>query len=145
MDYDKQLYHGLYHTYDIIYDIDYDLHYKILGQTYDLAVCIIVVVSPKLTYDIIVHIENMICLGKKVKQHTLKGGCTDSNPGPSDRRTNAFPTKPAASPDALSCDESIRPYWDIYTRQIRLASKGGQGPLKYKVQDITGMILTMIS
>jgi hypothetical protein len=56
MDYDKQLYHGLYHTYDIIYDIDYDLHYKILGQTYDLAVCIIVVISPKLTYDIIVHI-----------------------------------------------------------------------------------------
>jgi hypothetical protein len=39
--------------------------------------------------------------------------------GPSD--SNAFPTKPAASLDAHSCNDSIRPYWDIYTR---LASKG---------------------
>jgi hypothetical protein len=45
-------------------------------------------------------------------------GCTDSNPEPSGRQANAFPripTKPAAFPDAHSCDDSIRPYWDIYT------------------------------
>ncbi len=33
-------------TYDIIYDIDYDLIYDIIGQTYDIAVCRIVVVTP---------------------------------------------------------------------------------------------------
>ncbi len=44
----------------------------------------------------------------------LTGGPTDSN---------AIPTKPTSSPDAHSCDDSIRPYWDIYTRQIRLASR----------------------
>ncbi len=32
--------------------------------------------------------------------------------------------KPVASQDAHSSDDSIRPWWDIYTRQIRLASKG---------------------
>jgi hypothetical protein len=40
------IYHGLYHTYDIIYDIDYDLNYDIIGQTYDIAVCRVVVLSP---------------------------------------------------------------------------------------------------
>ncbi len=38
-------YHGLYHTYDIIYDIDNDMNYDIIGQTYDLAVCRIIVLS----------------------------------------------------------------------------------------------------
>ncbi len=42
----KLLYHWLFHTYDIIYDIDYDLNYDIIGQTFDIAVCRIVVVSP---------------------------------------------------------------------------------------------------
>jgi hypothetical protein len=46
------------------------LNYDIVGQTYDIAVCIIDVVSPELTYDIIVHIKNMICSGKKAKLHT---------------------------------------------------------------------------
>ncbi len=45
------------------------------------------------------------------------------NPGPSDGWSDAFPTKPA-SLDAHSGDDSIKPYWDIYTRPIRLASKG---------------------
>ena len=36
----------LYYTYDIIYDIDYDFNYDIVGQTYDIAVCSIIVVSP---------------------------------------------------------------------------------------------------
>ncbi len=38
----------LFNTYDhdIIYDIDYDLNYGIIGQTFDIAVCIIVLVSP---------------------------------------------------------------------------------------------------
>jgi hypothetical protein len=34
------------YTYDIIYDIDYDLNYDIIGQTYDIAVCRLVVLSP---------------------------------------------------------------------------------------------------
>ncbi len=40
------VYHCLFHTYDIIYDIDYDLSYNIIGQTVDIALCRIVVVSP---------------------------------------------------------------------------------------------------
>jgi hypothetical protein len=36
----------LFHTYDIIYDIDYDWNYDIIGQTFDIAVCRIIVVSP---------------------------------------------------------------------------------------------------
>jgi hypothetical protein len=150
------IWYGLWYHSLNIYIMVYIIHmisYMILNLIWwchrsnlwyiSVTVCRIGVVSPKLTYDTIVHIKNMIRPGKKVKCHTLWGGCTDSNPGPSDRRTNAFPTKLAASPDALSFDESIRLYWDIYTRQIRLASKGWPG--KCKVQDITGMILTMIS
>ncbi len=57
----------------------------------------------------------MICSGKNAKRNTYCGGCTDSYPGPSGSRANAFPTKPAAFPDAHSCDDSSRPYWDIYT------------------------------
>jgi hypothetical protein len=34
-----------YDTYDIIYDIDYDLNYDVIGQTYDIAVCIVAVLS----------------------------------------------------------------------------------------------------
>ncbi len=63
----------VFHIYDIIYDFDYDLNYDIIGQTFDIAVCRIVVVSPKLAYDIqhsaIVLIKNVICSGKKVKHH----------------------------------------------------------------------------
>jgi hypothetical protein len=117
------------------------------------------VVSPELTYDIIIHKKNMICSGKKVKHHYHEGGCTDSNPGPFDMWTNAFPTKPAVSPDAQSSDDSIRPYWDIYTRQIRLASIGwprarvveGSRYYRYDIDyDIIGYdidcdIMTMIS
>ena len=66
----------------------------------------------------------MICSGKNVKHHTLCGGCTDLNPEPFGRQANAFPTKPAAFPNAHSCDDSIRPYWDKYTLLMRLASKG---------------------
>ena len=35
----------LFHTYDIIYydDIGYDLNYDTIGQTFDIAVCRIVV------------------------------------------------------------------------------------------------------
>ncbi len=81
------------------------------------------------------------------------------NPGPSNKLVNTFPTKPAASPDARSCDDSIRPYWDIYTRQIRLASKGwprarvvqGSKYHRYDIEydtigyDIDNDIMTMIS
>ncbi len=44
-------------------------------------------------------------------------GCTDLNPEPSDRLSDAFTTKPAAFLDADSCDDSILsigPHWDIY-------------------------------
>jgi hypothetical protein len=46
------------------------------------------------------------------------------NPGPYDRRSNAFPTNLSAPPDAHSCDDSILPYLDIYTKQKRLPCKG---------------------
>jgi hypothetical protein len=96
---------------------------------------------------------------KKGKHHTSWGGCTDSNPGPSDGLTNAFPTKPSASPDAHSCDDSNRSYQEKYTRHIRLASKGWpralavQGSRYYRYDidyDIIGYdvdydIMTMIS
>ncbi len=59
----------LFHTYDIIYDIEYDLNYDIIGQTFDIAGYRIVVVSPYLTYDIIVLIKNMICSGKNKKNY----------------------------------------------------------------------------
>ena len=36
----------LFHTYDIIYDIDYGLNYDIIGQTFDRALCRIVMLSP---------------------------------------------------------------------------------------------------
>jgi hypothetical protein len=36
-------YHGLYH---IIHDIDNDMKYDIIGQTYDLAGCRIIILSP---------------------------------------------------------------------------------------------------
>ena len=39
-------YHNQYHTYDIIYDIYYDMNYDMIGQIFDIAACIIVVVSP---------------------------------------------------------------------------------------------------
>ena len=38
-------YHNQYHTYDIIYDIDYDINYDFIGQIFDIAACIFVVVS----------------------------------------------------------------------------------------------------
>ncbi len=83
------------------------MNYDMIGQIFDIAACIIVVVSPKLSYDIIVLIKNMICSGKNVKHHTQCAGCTDSNPEPSGMSDNAFPTKPAAFPNAHSCDDSI--------------------------------------
>ncbi len=42
--------------------------------------------------------------------------------------------------------QSIRPYWDIYIQDRKgWPAKAGQWPGKVKAQDITGMILTMIS
>ncbi len=35
------------------HDVDNDLNYDSIGQTYDIAVCRTVMVSPELTYDII--------------------------------------------------------------------------------------------
>jgi hypothetical protein len=55
--------------YDIIYMIGEIIshHDMILPVIVMLMVCRIIVVSPKLIYNIIVHIKNMICSGKKVK------------------------------------------------------------------------------
>jgi hypothetical protein len=41
-------YHNQYHNYDIIYDMDYDINYdiRVIGQIFDIAACLIVVVSP---------------------------------------------------------------------------------------------------
>jgi hypothetical protein len=44
-------------------------------------------------------------------------------PWRSGRLANAFPTNPVAFPVAHSCDDTIRSYWDMYTYQIKLASK----------------------
>ena len=49
----------------------------------------------------------MICSGKNVKHHSNFGECKDSNPKPFESQANAFPTKPAAFPNAHSCDDSI--------------------------------------
>ena len=63
------------------------------------------------------------------------------NPEPSDRRYNAFPTKPLASQGAVMIQsELIGIYNIIYTRQKRLASyvtsalaKGGQGSARFQI------------
>ena len=86
------------------------------------------------------------------------GGCTDSIPEPSERRSNTFPTKPAAPLDSYSCDDLIGPHWEFGTYvqdrychcQVRLASKGlprarvVQGS-RYHWYDIDYDIMTMIS
>jgi hypothetical protein len=50
------------------------LNYDIIGQTYDIAVCRIVVVSPELTYDIIVNIKKYDLLRKKGKIPNIRRG-----------------------------------------------------------------------
>ncbi len=76
----------------------------------------------------------MICSREKRTPYIMRG-CTDSNPVPSDRLYNAFPTKPAASQDAYNCDDLIGPYWDIYKTdkagQQRLAK--GQGSARLQI------------
>ncbi len=58
----------------------------------------------------IVHIKTMICLGQKSKMPYIMRGVHRLYPEPCDRQCNAFPTKPVASREAHSCDDSIRPY-----------------------------------